>query len=121
MKKPSAFLPIACIVIGGLWFLRSMGLIPTTISIFSFAFIVIGMAIFLLEGVTKSSIVTAPMFVYIGIAIYLTQNYLYNFRPSAATGLGIFIFGLLLLLARSDLIPEKRQKQINHSGNTPPN
>ncbi len=121
MKKPSAFLPIACIVIGGLWFLRSMGLIPTTISIFAFAFVGIGIAIFLLEGLTKSSIVTAPMFIYCGTAIYLTQNYHYSFRPSAATGLGIFVFGISLLLARSDAIPEKRQKQISNLNNPPPN
>ena len=121
MKKPSAFLPIACIVIGGLWFLRSMGLIPTTISIFAFAFIGIGVAIFLLEGLTKSSIVTAPMFIYLGIAIYMIQNYRYEFRPSAATGLGLFVLGILLLLARSDAIPEKRLKAISHTNNTPPN
>ena len=121
MKKPSAFLPVACIVIGGLWFLRSMGLIPTTISIFSFAFIVIGFAIILMEGLTKSSVVSAPMFIYFGIAIYLNQNYHFSFRPSAAVGLGLFIFGILLLLARSDAIPEKQQKKLSSSNNPPSN
>ena len=101
-----------CIVIGGLWFLRSMHLIPETNTIFSIAFIAVGIAIFCLEGFNKSSVVSAPMFIYCGIAIFVcTELY---FRKSAAIGLGIFLLGVMMLIAGMDMIPERKNKKAAH-------
>lgn len=118
MKKPSLFFPLFLIVVGGLWFLRSMNLIPNTSTIFSIAFVVIGVASLIFEGVTKSSIVSAPVFIYCGAAIYLTEaNYL---TFSASVGLGVFIMGVCLLIARSDVLPERRPKINRKHDSSPP-
>ncbi len=117
MNKTSAFFPLLCVVVGGLWFLRAMDLIPGTSTIFAVAFIVIGIAVLVLEGITKSSVVSAPLFMYCGVAVYLTENH--YFRLSAAIALGVFVLGLVLLLARMDAIPVKKIKSAKHS-DTPP-
>lgn len=118
MKKPSLFFPLFLIAVGGLWFLRSMDLIPNTSTIFSIAFVAVGLISLILEGLTKSSVVSAPVFIYCGIAIYITEaNYL---TLSSVIGLGIFIFGICLLIARTDILPDRRQKITRKNDNLPP-
>ena len=113
--KTSVFFPVLLIVIGGLWFLNTQGFLPATNTIFACAFILVGCAIFVLEGINKSSIVSAPLIMYCGAAIYAKDHY--YFELSAIISLGVALLGVLLLLAQSDFVPMKKGRKISQPNN----
>ena len=106
MKQPSLTLPLFLIVFGAIWLLDSLDLFPSATFIISFALIAMGLMVFVLDGVNKQSVVSAPLLMYIGAAIYLRQEY--DCPTSPLLALGMVLLGGLMLLARSSAVPPKR-------------
>lgn len=108
--KASLTLPILLIIAGTIWLLRSLDLFPATNDIIAVILATVGILIFILEGINKSSIISAPMLVYLGGSIY--AYYHYPFKLSTLIAAGMIFSGCLMILARSDIIPLPRsQKQ----------
>ncbi|WP_293764968.1 hypothetical protein [uncultured Aquitalea sp.] len=104
MKK-SAALPVALICLGSVWFLKSTALLPNTTTLLSLLLAVSGVLLLIVDGFNKSTLVTSPMLVYAGAAVYLYDNFV--LRLSHVMSLGMVLIGLLMLIARSDQIPER--------------
>ncbi|WP_159875296.1 hypothetical protein [Aquitalea denitrificans] len=104
MKK-SAALPIALICLGAVWFLKSTALLPNTSTMLALLLIIAGVLLGLFDGLNKSTLVSCPLLVYAGAAIYLRDNM--GLHMSHLLSLGMVLAGLLMLLSRSDRIPER--------------
>ncbi|WP_024301689.1 hypothetical protein [Pseudogulbenkiania sp. MAI-1] len=103
--KTSVSLPILLITLGSLWFLKSTYLLPETSTLLALLLVVAGVILFVIDGFNKSSLVTGPMLMYGGTAVYLYDSA--GLRMSHVLSLGMVLMGILLLLARSDRIPER--------------
>lgn len=110
MRQPSLFLPLFLIIVGALWFLRSMHWFPDTAVIIAFALMVAGILVLLLDGINKQSVVSGPLLLYIGGAIYASHEYDHN--TSVILALGMMVLGILLLIARSNAVPHKRARHL---------
>jgi len=104
MKK-SAALPIALICLGVVWFLKSTALLPNTTTLLSVLLAAAGCLLFIMDGLNKSTLVNCPLLIYAGLAIYLHDNQ--AVQLSHLLSLGMVLMGLLMLLARSNRIPER--------------
>ncbi|GGX76804.1 hypothetical protein [Vogesella alkaliphila] len=107
--KPSATLAFVLIILGALWLLKSTALLPDTTTLLAILLAGAGAGLLLIDGITKSSIVTNPMLIYTGAAIYLFDTS--RLRLSHSLALGMILLGLLMLIARSDRIPERRPRK----------
>ena len=108
--KSSAFLPLVLIVLGVLWFLKSSALLPDTTTLLALMLAASGVVLLVVDGLTKSTLVTAPMLMYAGVAVYLFDED--KLRLSHMLSLGMILLGLLMLIARSERIPERRQRRV---------
>ena len=103
-----ASLPITLIVIGviGLvWYFRWL---PDIDWVISLGFILGGIAVLAIDRINKSSVVTGPFLVAVGIAWWLRDRYRVSWNlviPSL-----LVILGVLMLIARNPRIPDKRSK-----------
>ena len=109
MSRPSLFLPLFLIIFGAIWFLRATDILPATSTMIAGALIILGFAVLMMDGINKQSIVSGPLLVYIGAAVYLHNQYWLGYSPLVA--LGMMVLGCLLLLSRSDMVPYKQHKQ----------
>lgn len=109
MRASSAALPLFLIIGGGLWLLKSLDWFPDTAMIVAFALVLTGFLTLFWDGINKQSVVTSPLLMYTGLAIYLRYAYFYATSPLIA--LGMMVAGILMLLSRSDWVPHKKQKQ----------
>ena len=106
-----ASLPITLIVIGviGLvWYFRWL---PDIDWIVSLGFIAGGIAVLLVDRINKSSIVTGPFLIAVGIAWWLRDQYRVSWNLIIPTLL--VVLGILMLIARNPSIPDKRSKTTN--------
>nr|WP_301286331.1 hypothetical protein [Neisseria perflava] len=103
-------MPLFLIIFGAVWFLKTTGILPATATLIAIGLAVAGIAVLVMDGINKQSVISGPILVYIGAAVYLRTQYWFPYSPLIA--LGMMVLGFLLLLSRSDLVPEKRQKQI---------
>lgn len=106
--KPSATQAFILIILGALWLLKSTELLPETTTLLAIMLAAAGGVLLLIDGVTKSSIVSSPMLIYAGAAIYLFDEG--KIRLSHSLSLGMILLGILMLIARSERIPDKRPK-----------
>jgi len=103
-----ASLPITLIVIGviGLvWYFRWL---PDIDWVISLGFILGGIAVLAIDRINKSSVVTGPFLIAVGIAWWLRDQYRVSWNlviPSL-----LVILGVLMLIARNPRIPDKRSK-----------
>lgn len=105
MKKPSLIIPLALIIIGAIWFLNATHILPATSVMIAIGLAIAGVAVIAMDGLNKQSVVAGPFLVYLGAAIYLrTQEFL---PLSPLLALGMMVLGMLLLLARSNIVPPK--------------
>jgi hypothetical protein len=104
--KYSAF-PLILIIIGSVWFLNSNGWMPSTPVVLAILLMIAGISVWLMDGMVKSSIVNGTMLIYSGGAVY--ASYEYGIGGSHLISLGFVLAGILMLLARHDSIPEKKQ------------
>ena len=105
MNKPSIFWPLVLIIIGALWFLRATDILPPSYIILAIALCTAGVAVLIFDGINKQSVVAGPLLIYCGIAVYLFYRELLHLSPLVA--LGMVVAGMLMLLARRDLVPDK--------------
>ncbi|MFC4158228.1 hypothetical protein [Chitinimonas lacunae] len=99
--------PAVLIVIGSLWLLAATDLLPTTSVLVSVGLVAVGVVQLLLDGVNKSTVVAAPMWMLSGGLFYgIAQR---SITLSVAGAIAMIVLGLLLLLARLPAIPERRQ------------
>ncbi len=106
MRNPSLFLPLALIIVGAVWFLRATHILPPTAILLAVALVVGGVLVLLFDGINKQSIVSGPLLMYCGAAVYLYTQTMMAASPLIA--LGMMVLGLLMLLSRSNLIPSKK-------------
>jgi hypothetical protein len=104
--------PIVLITLGSLWFLKSTALLPDTPILLTMLLVLAGIGIFLIDGFNKASLVSGSMLVYAGAAIYFLE--VRGLRFSHVVSLGMVLFGVLLLLAQSDRIPERSAPRHRH-------
>ena len=105
----NAATPVALIVVGLLGLVWYFGWLPDFDSITSIALVAGGVAILVLDGVTKNSVVLGPTLIAVGIAWWLHDHY--RVRWTLLVSVLLIVIGGLMLLARSPRIPEKRGKQ----------
>ena len=108
MPQPSLFLPLFLIIAGAVWFLKTTDILPATATLVSIALAVAGIVVLVMDGINKQSIISGPILMYIGAAIYLRTEYWFAYSPLIA--LGMMVLGCLLLLSRSSMIPYKMPK-----------
>jgi hypothetical protein len=104
-KKRSAVLPIVLIAIGGGWLVNELQIMPQISTLLILGLMGAGIAVFALEGINKSSVVTAPLLIATGFALYLKDYY--GLGLKLAIPALMVLAGLLMLLARSSHIAER--------------
>ena len=101
-----ASLPITLIVIGAIgviWYFRWL---PDIDWIIALGFIAGGVAVLAIERINKNSIVTGPFLIAVGIGWWLRDQYRVSWTLIISALL--VVLGVLMLVARSPGIPEKR-------------
>ncbi len=108
-----AALPITLIVVGLVWLLWYQGWLPDKDWVIAIGFIAAGVAVLVLDGFTKTSVVMGPFLIAIGIAWIVHDRYRTSYGVIVPAML--VILGALMLVARSPSIPERRPR----AGRTP--
>lgn len=101
-----ASLPITLIVVGLVWLGWHFHFFPDVDWVISLGFIAGGVGVLVIDGVNKNSVVTGPLLIAIGTAWALHDQYRVSWSvliPSV-----LILLGVLMLVARSPQIPEKR-------------
>ncbi|QEL56180.1 hypothetical protein [Chromobacterium paludis] len=105
--KRGAALPIALICIGGVWLLKSAAWLPNTPTLLALLLFAAGVLLFAVDGFNKSTLVSSPLLAYAGASIYAMDQL--NLAASHFMAFGMVLAGVLLLIARSDRVPERRE------------
>ena len=100
--------PVTLIIIGVLGLVWYFGWLPDFDSITAIALIAGGVAILVMDGITKNSVVLGPSLIAVGIAWWLHDHY--RMRWTLLVSALLIVIGGLMLLARRPEIPEKRGK-----------
>ena len=103
-----ASLPVTLVVVGLGWLLWEFRLFPDVDWIIGLGFIVGGIAVMVLDGVNKNSIVIGPFLIAIGIAWLAHDRYGIHWRFIIPVML--VLLGGLMLAARSAKVPERRPR-----------
>ncbi|MGH8801781.1 MAG: hypothetical protein ACREX6_05740 [Casimicrobiaceae bacterium] len=105
-----ASLPVTLIVIGMGWLLWEFRLFPNVDWIISIGFAIAGIAVLVLDGVNKNSIVLGPFLIAVGIVWIAHGRYWigWGFIIPAL----LILLGVLLLVARSPKVPERRSPPV---------
>lgn len=102
-----AALPVVLIVLGAAWLLNSLDWLPEVHWIWILGLACAGIAILILDGITKSSIVAGPILILAGLLSFFRQYQGLGWRfiiPIMLLAAGIF-----MLVARLPSIPESRK------------
>ena len=105
MNKTSLFWPLILIIFGSVWFLHATDILPPSTILLSIALVVAGFLVLIFDGINKQSFVSGPLLIYCGIAVYL--HFHSAVMLSVLVSLGMIIVGLLMLIARTKLVPPK--------------
>ena len=98
---------ISLIAAGAVWLLFNLNWIPSFDWVVTLVLVGSGIAILLLEGITKKSIVGGPLLVALGVTWFLHFRIDVQWRFLAPS---LFIVtGALMLASRSSSIPESRR------------
>lgn len=112
-----ATFPVLLIVLGVAWLLSSLHWLPEIHWIWIAGFAGAGLAILMLDGITKSSIVAGPLLILAGALSFLHQYYRLGWRFMIP--IMLITAGLFMLVARSPSIPESRRLK-RHAGTDAP-
>jgi len=93
-----------------LWFENPPHPRPATSTLIAIGLSVVGIIVMVFDGINKQSVVSGPMLIYAGAAVYLHTQYWVGFSPLVA--LGMMVLGCMLLLSRSSIVPYKQNKQV---------
>ena len=100
----NAFIPVALIVIGIAWLLEEFHFFPEVSWLWISGFIAGGVAILVLDGINKNSVVTGPLLIGAGVTTFIRQHFdlsLHMQLPAL-----MILLGVLMLIARSPAIPD---------------
>lgn len=98
--------PVTLIAAGVIWLLYNLDWIPSFDWVATLILVGAGVALLALEGIHKKSIVGGPLLIAIGIAWLL--HFHFGFRWRLLAPALCIVAGVLMLIARSDAIPESR-------------
>ncbi|HVF65250.1 MAG TPA: hypothetical protein VNE58_14755 [Casimicrobiaceae bacterium] len=101
-----AGLPVTLIVVGLAWLAWRFSWFPDLDWIVAFGLIVGGVAVLVLDRITKSSVVIGPFLIGVGVAWALHERYRVGWGVLVPTLL--VLLGVLMLVARHPRIPVKR-------------
>jgi hypothetical protein len=101
-----AALPVTLIVVGLAWLAWQLGWFPDVDWIIAVGFIVGGIAVLVIDGITKSSIVLGPFLAGVGIAWWLHD--VERVRWAVLIPTLLVLLGALMLVSRHRAIPERR-------------
>ncbi len=104
-----AGLPIVLIVLGGGWLLNSLHWLPDVQWLWIFGLAGAGLAILLLDGFTKSSVVSGPLLILAGLMAFLRMYHNLGWR--FIIPIMLICWGVTMLIARSPSIPASRGLQ----------
>jgi hypothetical protein len=102
-----ATLPIVLIVLGVAWLLNSLDWLPEIHWVWIIGLAGAGIAIMVLDGLTKSSVVAGPLLILAAVLSFCRQYYGLGWRFMIPVML--ISAGVLMLVARSPSIPESRR------------
>jgi hypothetical protein len=105
-----AGLPVTLIIVGSAWLLWYFRLFPDIDWIIAAGLVVGGLAILILDGITKKSIVAGPFLIASGIAWALHERWRVTWIVLMPTLL--IVLGVLMLIARRANIPERRVRRV---------
>jgi len=103
--KDAAF-PVILIVLGIAWLLNSLDWLPDVHWLWILGLAGAGVAILIVDGITKSSVVAGPLLILAALMSFLRQYHGLGWRfiiPVMLIGAGAF-----MLVARSPSVPESR-------------
>jgi hypothetical protein len=103
-----ASIPVTLIVVGVGWLLWEYRLFPDVDWIIALCFVAGGIAVLAIDGINKNSVVVGPFLIAVGIAWLLHDQYWVHWRIIVPTML--VLLGLLMLVARSPKIPDRRTR-----------
>jgi hypothetical protein len=99
--------PITLIAAGALWLLFNLDWVPSFDWVVTLVLIGSGVAILILEGITKKSVVGGPLLIALGVTWFLHFRFGIHWRFLAPS---LFIVtGALMLAARMAAIPDVRR------------
>ncbi len=112
--------PILLIALGTVWLLDSLDWLPDVRWLWIIGLAGSGIAILLIDRITKSSVVAGPMLILAGMLSYGRQFHALGWRFIIPVML--IAYGVLMLVARSPSIPESRNlrrgiQRREHDGN----
>jgi hypothetical protein len=102
----NAATPVTLIILGILGLIWYFGWLPDFDSITALALVLGGVAILVMDGITKSSVVLGPTLIAVGIAWWLHDQY--RLRWTLLVSALLIVIGVLMLIARHPRIPDKR-------------
>jgi hypothetical protein len=101
-----ASLPITLIVVGVIGLIWYFRWLPDIDWIIALGFIAGGVAVLVVDGINKNSIVSGPFLIAVGIAWALRDQYRISW--SLIIPALLVLLGVLMLIARNPKIPDKR-------------
>jgi hypothetical protein len=108
MPMKDASLPITLIVVGAAWLLWYYRLFPDLDWIIAGGLVAGGIAIFVLDRITKTSVITGPFLIAAGIAWAVHDRWRVSWLVLLPTLL--ILLGVLMLVARHPGIPETSRR-----------
>jgi len=117
----NASLPITLIVVGAIGVVWYFGWFPNVQSVTALALAAAGALVLATDRITKSSVVLGPMLIAVGGAIWLHDTYRLHWW--LLVSILLILLGVLMLVARSPRIPERRPPRVSSApptGPTPP-
>ncbi|MBC7499812.1 MAG: hypothetical protein H7315_04860 [Herminiimonas sp.] len=100
-------MPILLIAIGGAWLLHSLNWMPDVQWLWIIGLAGSGLAILILDGITKSSLLAGPLLILAGFLSFFRQYHGLGWRFIVPAML--VSAGMLMLVARTDAVPESRR------------
>jgi len=114
----NASLPITLIVVGAIGVVWYFGWFPNVQSVTALALAGAGVLVLITDRITKSSVVLGPMLIAVGGAIWLHDTY--RMRWWLLVSVLLIVLGVLMLIARSPRVPERRAPPPAPPSSAPP-
>jgi hypothetical protein len=109
----NASLPVTLIVVGAAWLLWYFRLFPDIDWVIAGGLVAGGIAIFILDRITKTSVVIGPFLIAAGIAWALHDRWRVSWF--ALVPALLILLGVLMLVARNPRIPEESRRAADRS------
>ena len=111
--------PIALLILGVAWLLDSLNWLPDIHWVWIIGMIIAGVAIMIVDGFTKSSVVAGPVLICAGALMYFHHFHWLGWRYMIP--IMLIVLGLSMLVSRLEAVPESRtlQRKMKPRANRP--